>query len=114
MGTHPIFESDFDCLTDFEFGNKLRKNGPIDEYFGLRPKLIESKRTESSCRTVVRRTRQPNNRPSHGPQTSSTISKKSFLKQSLNINMHGHFRNLWIQKNLVYRITLTWSRSRWI
>jgi len=22
MGTHPIFESDFDCLTDFEIGNK--------------------------------------------------------------------------------------------
>jgi len=24
MGTHPIFESDFDCLT--EFGNEIEKN----------------------------------------------------------------------------------------
>merc|ERR1711997_1446216 len=23
MGTHPIFESDFDCLTDFEFGSSI-------------------------------------------------------------------------------------------
>merc|ERR1711935_1018684 len=23
MGTHPIFESDFDCLTDFDFGNRI-------------------------------------------------------------------------------------------
>merc|ERR1712131_270187 len=26
MGTHPIFESDFDCLTDFEFGSICRRN----------------------------------------------------------------------------------------
>jgi len=26
MGTHPIFESDFDCLTDFEIGHKGDNN----------------------------------------------------------------------------------------
>jgi len=26
MGTHPIFESDFDCLTEYlEFGNEIEK-----------------------------------------------------------------------------------------
>jgi len=27
MGTHPIFESDFDCLTDFDHGSSV---GEID------------------------------------------------------------------------------------
>merc|ERR1712141_795373 len=27
MGTHPIFESDFDCLTDMRFTNILRGTG---------------------------------------------------------------------------------------
>jgi len=27
MGTHPIFESDFDCLTEGEIGENVRKKG---------------------------------------------------------------------------------------
>merc|ERR1739848_777649 len=29
MGTHPIFESDFDCLTDFEFGSICQRSHVI-------------------------------------------------------------------------------------
>merc|ERR1711935_713819 len=27
MGTHPIFESDFDCLTDYRFGRRITSHG---------------------------------------------------------------------------------------
>merc|ERR1712174_131407 len=31
MGTHPIFESDFDCLTDFRFGFRVSKWPNVQE-----------------------------------------------------------------------------------
>merc|ERR1712131_388797 len=87
MGTHPIFESDFDCLTDFEFGNKLRKNGPIDEYFGIRPELIESKRN----RIVMQDSGQANqNQPEQAkPRTTNQLDyiKKVVFKS---VAKHKH------------------------
>merc|ERR1711892_237062 len=34
MGTHPIFESDFDCLTEIEIGTKKRKSIKMDDMIG--------------------------------------------------------------------------------
>jgi len=35
MGTHPIFESDFDCLTDAYSGSELDKENSKCSNFGL-------------------------------------------------------------------------------
>merc|ERR1712168_93000 len=39
MGTHPIFESDFDCLTDIEMGKSKRKNYHPSSLQELEPDL---------------------------------------------------------------------------
>merc|ERR1712227_722789 len=48
MGTHPIFESDFDCLTDMDdFGLKIGESStfPTDIYLKVRGKKLRAVRT---------------------------------------------------------------------
>merc|ERR1712168_370522 len=49
MGTHPIFESDFDCLTDLRREKKMKKGGTA-----RKSTHSKAKRIEKSARPVVK------------------------------------------------------------
>merc|ERR1711953_1224177 len=53
MGTHPIFESDFDCLTEYSIMNSIPKGGPL--YF-LKEKELTSYETASPSGRGIRKT----------------------------------------------------------
>merc|ERR1712130_151289 len=48
MGTHPIFESDFDCLTDSSMSKQLSKEEIVQHYQGLcqESRQMQQKRAE--------------------------------------------------------------------
>merc|ERR1711980_54924 len=46
MGTHPIFESDFDCLTEIDL--KSIENGQVEEHFASQPEQEGSPKWNSS------------------------------------------------------------------
>merc|ERR1712062_465395 len=53
MGTHPIFESDFDCLTEYSIMNSIPKGGPL--YF-LKEKELTSYETARPSGRGIRKT----------------------------------------------------------
>merc|ERR1711935_61788 len=44
MGTHPIFESDFDCLTEFEMTDLSTVNDPMASYLDIDSILMEEQK----------------------------------------------------------------------
>jgi len=65
MGTHPIFESDFDCLTDDVMSDKKLKKGPepLKAYVAFKHKVTYARRSPSPV-TVVPSSNPPNPPPS--------------------------------------------------
>merc|ERR1712025_1478301 len=57
MGTHPIFESDFDCLTEIGFNAKMSRKRPVQNDFNslfgmpINIKKQKQKVSEISCST---------------------------------------------------------------
>merc|ERR1739838_500415 len=53
MGTHPIFESDFDCLTDFEKMIQSRLARPIIQNISKRTAVLPASASEFSRPAIV-------------------------------------------------------------
>merc|ERR1712168_84411 len=55
MGTHPIFESDFDCLTDSK--SKKKSQWPLSKLQSSRKLATMKSRTTAEAKTKLRRSR---------------------------------------------------------
>merc|ERR1712142_890703 len=55
MGTHPIFESDFDCLTDSK--SKKKSQWPLSKLQSSRKLATMKSRTIAEAKTKLRRSR---------------------------------------------------------
>merc|ERR1712189_95888 len=69
MGTHPIFESDFDCLTDFDRIGLIKKNSSITPKRSMLPTVVTS-----MSRPVPSPSRDP---VAPSPKTSVTCRSRS-------------------------------------
>merc|ERR1711935_1270103 len=80
MGTHPIFESDFDCLTDF-VNNKSEWFWTLPPFV---PKRVATRKRFASCKRIDLRMSKPSTRLSlltrRGERRSSRLNEPNSSK----------------------------------
>merc|ERR1711935_641020 len=80
MGTHPIFESDFDCLTERNTDSKKMSSAveaSVDSFFGESPEVERASRTSQSMSSRSSLTESESDSESSGESTARSSSSST-------------------------------------